>query len=159
MLFRSFNICADYRILQNEIKYLETIWQKIHFHSSIDNCIKKFSDKRFITRKCSNTNLDKKEIFVCLEFLGKISLQIKKQLREIFRTCHKKVKLNVVFRSSNKIRNAFRFKDQIPVYMNSNVIYKYKCNACNDVHIGETNRHLLVRQYEHLGRSIELKSH
>ena len=31
---------------------------------------------------------------------------------------------------------------------------KYKCNICNDVYIGETTRHLLVRQYEHLGRSI-----
>ena len=64
------------------------------------------------------------------------------------------MKLNVVFRSWNKIRNAFHFEDQIPIYMNSNVIYKYKCNICNDVYIGETKRHLLVRQYEHLGRSI-----
>ena len=64
------------------------------------------------------------------------------------------MKLNVVFRSSNKIRNAFRFKYQIPIYMNSNVIYKYKCNICNDLHIGETKRHFLVLQYEHLGRSI-----
>ena len=38
--------------------------------------------------------------------------------------------------------------------MNSNVIYKYKCNICNDVYIGETKRHLLFRQYQHLGRSI-----
>ena len=38
--------------------------------------------------------------------------------------------------------------------MNSNVIYEYKCNICNDVYISETKRHLLVRQYEHLSRSI-----
>ena len=64
------------------------------------------------------------------------------------------MKLNVVFRSSYKIRNGFRFKDQILIYMNSNVIYKYKCNICNDVYIGEITRHLLVHQYENLGRSI-----
>ena len=87
-------------------------------------------------------------------YLGKISLQSKKQLVEIFRTCQKNVKLNVVFRSSNRIQNAFRFKDAIPSYMNSKVIYKYKCNICNDVYIGETKRHLLVRQYEHIGKSI-----
>ena len=28
LLFQSYNICADYRILHNEIKYLKTIWQK-----------------------------------------------------------------------------------------------------------------------------------
>ena len=65
------------------------------------------------------------------------------------------MKLNVVLRSSNKICNAFHFKDQIPIYLNSNVIYKwYKCHICNDVYIVDTKRHLLVRLYEHLGRSI-----
>ena len=93
---------------------------------------------------------DKKEIFIRLEY----KVQSKKQLIEIFRTCQKNVKLNVVFRSSNRIRNAFRFKDLIPSYMNSKVIYKYKCNICNDVYIGETKRHILVRQYEHIGKSI-----
>ena len=38
--------------------------------------------------------------------------------------------------------------------MNSNVIYKYKCNICNDVYISETKRCLLIHQYKHLGRSI-----
>ena len=40
LLFRSYNICADYSILHNEIKHLKTIWQKnsfplvsIRFHS------------------------------------------------------------------------------------------------------------------------------
>ena len=28
------------------------------------------------------------------------------------------------------------------------------CNICNDVYIGETKRHLLFREYEHLGKSI-----
>ena len=96
----------------------------------------------------------KKVIFICLEFLGKISLQSKKQLTEIFRACQKNIKLNVVFRSSNRIRNAFRFKDQIPKYLNSKVIYKFKCNIYNDTYIGEKKRHSLVREYEHLGKSI-----
>ena len=38
--------------------------------------------------------------------------------------------------------------------MNSKVVYKFKCNICNDVYVGETKRHFLVRQYEHLGNSI-----
>ena len=64
------------------------------------------------------------------------------------------MKPNLVFRSSDKNHNAFRFKDQIPIYMNSNAIYKYKCNICNDVYIDETKRHLIVSHYEHFGRSI-----
>ena len=43
LLFRSYNICADYSILHNEIKYLKTIWQKNLFPLLfIDSCIKKF---------------------------------------------------------------------------------------------------------------------
>ena len=38
--------------------------------------------------------------------------------------------------------------------MNSKGVYKFKCNICNDVYVGETKRHLLVRQYEHLRESI-----
>ena len=148
-LFRSYNICADYSILHNNIKCLKTIWQKNSFPLiSIDNSIKQFLNKLFITRKSSKTILDKKEIFIYLKFSGKIYLQSKKLLIDIFITCRQKRKLNVSFRSWNKIRNAFRFMDQIPIYMNSSLIYKYKCNICNDVYIGETKRH----NYEHLGR-------
>ena len=41
--------------------------------------------------------------------------------------------------------------------MNSKVIQKFKCNICNDVYIGETKSHFLVREYEHLGKSIFTK--
>ena len=44
--------------------------------------------------------------------LGKISLQSKKQLTEIFRT----------FNSSIGIRNVLRFRDIIPTFMNSKVV-------------------------------------
>ena len=38
--------------------------------------------------------------------------------------------------------------------MNSKGIYKFKCNICNGVYIGETKRHFLVCEYEHLEKSI-----
>ena len=41
--------------------------------------------------------------------------------------------------------------------MNSKVVYKFKYNICNGVYFGETKRHLLVRQYEHLGKLILTK--
>ena len=42
----------------------------------------------------------RKKIIVSLEFLGKISPQVKRQLMEMFRTCNNDIKLNVVFKSS-----------------------------------------------------------
>ena len=149
-----YNVC-DYVTLHNEIEFLKSIWKRkslpLFF---IDNCIKHFLDKLFIKWNISGAVSKKKEVFICLEFLGKYSLQCKKLLIEIFRSCQINIKLNVVFRSSNRIRNAFRFKDQIPKYMNSKKIYKLQCNICSDVYIGETKRHFLVREYGHLGKSI-----
>ena len=60
----------------------------------------------------------------------------------------------MLYSASNKICNPFCCKDQIPIYVNSNFIYKYKCSICNDVYISKRLRRLLVRQHEHLGRSI-----
>ena len=56
-------------------------------------------------------------------------------------------------KTSNIIRNAFRFKDQTPKYINSKVICKFMCNICNDIYI-QTKRHFLVHEYEHFGKSI-----
>ena len=34
------------------------------------------------------------------------------------------------------------------------MLQKYKCDICNNVYNGKTKRHLIVRQYEHLTKSI-----
>ena len=67
---------------------------------------------------------------------------------------HVDIKLNVVFKTSNHLRNAFRFNEQLPKCINSKVLYKYKCTICNNVYVGRTKHHLIVRQYEHLGKSL-----
>ena len=32
-----------------------------------------------------------------------------------------------------------------------NLVYKFKCNICNDIYYGKTKRYFKVRVYEHLG--------
>ena len=78
----------------------------------IDKCVKKSLDKLFIKRKKIKDSSTKNEITITSEFLGKISLQVKRQLIEIFRTCNKDIKLNIVFMSSAGMSNAFRFNDK-----------------------------------------------
>ena len=108
----------------------------------------------FIKKRKEKGSSSKKEITVSLEFSGKISIQVKRPLMKIFRTCNKVIKLNVVFKSSVRVSSAFRFKDQIPKCLNSMLLYKFMCNTCNSVYIGKTKRHYLVRQFEHLGLSV-----
>ena len=135
--------------------FLKSVWQKSSFPLFfIGKCVKKFLDKLFTKRKKVKDSSTKKEITISLEFLGKISLQVKRQLIEIFRTCNKDIKLNVVFNTSVRMSIAFLFKDQIPKCLNSMLLYKFTCNTCNSVYIGKTKRHYLVRQFEHLGLSV-----
>ena len=79
---------------------------------------------------------------------------MKEQLTNIFRSCRKDIKPKVVFKTSIRLCNAFRFKGQLPKCINSKVLYKFKCDICNNVYIGKAKRHLIVRQYEHMGKSI-----
>ena len=80
LLFRTFNICSDYLKLHEEILYLKSIWQKNSYPLFfIDKCIFKFLNKLFKKRSINNDSTNKKEVTISLEFLGKISLQTKKQ--------------------------------------------------------------------------------
>ena len=116
LLHRSYNICTDDASFHQEILFLKSVWQKNYCPLFfIDKCVKKFLDKLFIKKKKIKDSSTKKEIMISLDILGKIYLQVKRQLIEIFRTCNKGIKLNAVF----KMSNAFRFKDQIRKCLNS----------------------------------------
>ena len=72
----------------------------------------------------------------------------------IFRSYCKDIKLNIIFKTSNRLHNAFKFKDQLPKCISLKVLYKCKCGICNNVYIGKTKSHLIICQYGHLGKSI-----
>ena len=155
LLHRAYTICSDYNKLHQEISRLKSIWQKNSFPLSfIDRCIQKFLNKLFVKRKTKKLASNKKEVMICLVFLGKISIVVKKKLQQIFKECGKGLHLRIVFKSPNRLRNGFSFKDALPKNMDSLLLYKFTCDACNCVYIGETKRHFQVRAYEHLGVSV-----
>ena len=81
LLHRSYNICSEYASFHQEILLSKYVWQKSSFPLFfIDKCVNKFLDKLFIKRKKVNDSSTKKEITISLEFLGKIYLQVKRQL-------------------------------------------------------------------------------
>ena len=74
-----------------------------------------------------------KDVLITLDYLGTTSLQVKKTVKGHFSVLSKKVKLNIIFKSSKKIKNAFGFKDILTKHINSNVLCKFKCDTCNSV--------------------------
>ena len=64
---------------------------------------------------------------------------------------------------TNGLSSLFRFKDLIPLELQSHIVYKFLCDNCNVTYYGKTECHLNVRSCEHIGihltgKTIECKS-
>ena len=62
-------------------------------------------------------------------------------------------KLQVIFKSQNKLSNNFRFKYPVPQMLTSGVVYKFQCGLCNESYYRECVRHLAVSSGEHIAIS------
>ena len=108
-----------------------------------------FETKRIVA------TVSKRELRICLPFLGKESLKIRRNLSKVTKSYFPKWKLQIIFSSNNRLGNYISFKDNIPLNYRSFVLYKVMCNKCNLVYYGKTKRHFKVRVYEHLGISLK----
>ena len=91
------------------------------------------------------TTAPKKTLFLVLPYLGPASLQTRTKLRQSPKGILDCSKLQIVFKSQNKLAKAFRFKDRIPKELTSGVVYKFQCGLYNESYYGECVRHLNVR--------------
>ena len=58
-----------------------------------------------------------------------------------------------MFKSQNKLANAFRFKERISKELTSGVVYKFQCGIYSESYDGKCVRHLNIRIGEHIGIS------
>ena len=70
--------------------------------------------------------------------------------------CKENFDIKLVFNSC-KIKNYFAYKDPIPNYLKSFLVYKFTSASCSSSYIGETCRHFKTRIEEHIKK--ENKSH
>ena len=92
-------------------------------------------------------------LFLVLPYYGPLSLQTRAKLRKSFKGILKYSKLQIAFKSQNKLANALRFKDHIPKELSSGLVYTFQFGFCNESYYGECVRHLNVRIGEHIGIS------
>ena len=90
-------------------------------------------------------------IYFCLPFTGSHSLQIHTQINRVCNAAYPYLKIRFVFRSSTRIFSFFPFKDKVPKFLRSGVVYLFKCRCCSASYVGQTTRHLHTGISEHLG--------
>ena len=151
LIFRCFKICSSYKKLHNGIVYLKEIFKRNRYPNDfIDVCIKKFFDKLYITKRIYQT-VEKKQLLIILPFLGHLSFETRNRLNSGIRNQLPSCSLRIAFQSKTRLSSLFKFKESIPKYLRSHLIYKFSCSCCNFTYYGETERHLFVRALEHLG--------
>ena len=95
----------------------------------------------------------KKQLYLVLPFMGKMSALVKFGLA---RSLHKRLpfcKVKIAFKTSNRLKNYFSFKDVVPEPLRYCQIYNFTCGSCNASYSGKNFRHVKVRVSEHEGVS------
>ena len=152
LLYRSFELVSDYSKLDEEIKSLKGILNKNHYPTGlVDKVIYRFLNNKF-TQKTVVTTVPKRKIRIVLPFLGQTSLTIKKRLRDLFRMIPS-CRLEVVYQTTYRMGNMFRFKDCLPKSIMTDFVYHFKCSCCAATYVGRCYRHKQVRFCEHAGLS------
>ena len=82
-----------------------------------------------------------------------MSLQICTRINRIMKNKLPYCNVRFVFQTKCRISNFFIFKDKIPSFLRSDIVYKFQCGSCNSTYYDKTKRHFKVRMCEHLGIS------
>ena len=129
LLYRSYELVSDYSMLDKEIKDLKNILRRNHYPVGlIDKVIYKFLNNKFAQKPMVST-VPKRKIRIVLPFLGRTSLAIQKKLRELFRMIPS-CRVEVVYQTTYRMGNMFRFKDCLPKSIMTDFVYHFKCSCC-----------------------------
>ena len=114
--------------------------------------IKKFLDKLYVAKQIVPT-VHKRGFLVVLPYLGTFSLNLRKRFNKPVSKSLLQCNIKVICQSRNWLSSFFKFKDSIPLYLGSHLIYKIQCSNCIVTYYGKTERHLKFRDGEHISTS------
>ena len=153
LIHRIFNLCSSYENFHTQLEVVRKLINSNGFPSHMfDRIVRRFLEHTFDPRPPVLT-ASKKIIYFCLPFTGIHSLQIRTQINRLCNAAFPHLGIRFVFRSSRRISSFFPFKDKVPKYLRSSVVYLFKCRCCSASYVGQTTRHLHTRISEHLGIS------
>ena len=154
LLFRLYTICSDWSLVHSEIEHLRTVMIRNAYPDRlIDNVIKRFLNYIFVTKGSITVTKEHKTFHLYLPYLGSLSSRTEKSIIKTFEQYLPKCKVKVITTATVRLRSLFSFKDKIPSYISSGVVYKFTCGSCNASYIGKTKRHSKTRYCEHFGIS------
>ena len=150
-LHRSYEICSSYQLIHKEFQNTKSCFLTNRYPDwFIEKQIKIFLNKRYknTPKNKQEKTTDIRKILLYLPYLGETSLQLEKELRNVFRKYLKELAHLSLIHKTHTIGDHFKYKDNQAHLERSNVVYKLKC-SCGHSYIGQTQRNLKFRLDEH----------
>ena len=156
LLYRCYVICTSWTQIDAEIREIRSFMLKNGYPGNIlDRAIYRFLNNMRCNQSSSAVANEstKKQFMLVLPHLGSYTKKLEKKIKATLKQHLPDSNLTVIYRASTRLRSLFKFKDSIPSYLTSGIIYKYTCCRCNSTYVGESIRHAKRRYSEHLGIS------
>ena len=154
LLDRAYKINSTYKNLCKEFDYLRGYFAQNGFNQ--------FTVEKFISKKLNSTftplpdliSVPKQTIYSKIPYFSHyLNKQLNSDIVALVSKFFPQIDLRLIFTNDRSIQSFFRFKDDIPISVRSNIVYQYTCRICNSTYIGETVRHFKTRVAEHRGLS------
>ena len=137
-----------------EIKTIKSFMLRNGYPDSIlDRVISLFINKTQTIKQTQTNDNDHKQFQVILPYLGSFSKRLEQKIKSSISQHLPKVKVVFIYRAATRLKTLFAFKDKLPSYLSSGIVYRYTCCRCNSTYVGETIRHAKRRFSEHMGVS------
>ena len=131
LLFRIFSIVSDFCKFHDEVNYLKDMLKKNSFPTTlVVKCIKIFLNKQFSQNILEHT-VPKKAIFIVLLYLSMSSIFLTTHLQKSISRNISFCQIKIIFKSSARLANFFRFKDKMSLCLRCNIVYQFLWGRCN----------------------------
>ena len=152
LLFRCYALSSNWSAFHEEITFLKNFFQNNNYPLKlVENCIRNFLSN--VHAASPKDDVTSNVHYVKLPYYGHLSFVMRKNLDQFFKRYFPDIKFNFIFSNTYTLKSFFPYKDSIPSFLISNVVYEYVCSSCKRRYIGETKRNLTLRFAEHKGVS------
>lgn len=153
LLFRAWQICSTKELFEYDTRtIIKNLLKNQYPRPLLEAIMKNFVNKMEseIPNVAAETyDVPKKEVLLILPYLGSMSESFERNITSLIHSAFKQVKLRIVFRTTCRMANMFKFKDIIPKRLSSRLVYGVYCTECPAFYVGKTMRHLEKRFAEH----------
>ena len=114
LVHRTCNLTSSYDFFASEVVYLKAFSFRNGFPISMfELCVKRFLDKRYISKVPVST-VPKKKLFISLSFFRLLSDELAVFLKEILPEYYPQINFNLCFKNFFTIASFFNYKDRLP---------------------------------------------